>query len=89
MKAIERILVVVERSESASVLLEKAVTFAHAEHDPDVQIIQVMYEPAVELGHMPGVCAQDIKLELMRGEERKLVEVVQPFKERFRYLYIG
>ena len=71
MNLAERILVVVEQSESAALVLEKAAMLAHAASDVEVQIIQVIYDPLVEFNHLPAEAAQAVKLELMQGEERK------------------
>lgn len=82
MQNVKQLLVVVDRSERAGNILEKAAMLAAA-NDARVHVIRVIYENLAGYGKMSADDTQALKLFIMQAEEEYLDELLNDFKNRF------
>lgn len=81
MQGVNRILVVVEREDDATLVLEKACQLATAA-DADIRVVRVVYEGVVDLTVHDDVRSDELRTFVVEGEETKLNTLVEPFRNR-------
>ena len=85
MLGINRLLVVIERSSDAPLVMETAIQLANAA-DAAIDVVHVIYEGFVDLSVHEVEASQELKIFAMQAAESYLEELVDPFRTRVRSL---